>query len=66
MTAGVGVDLLFIQRHRAHLQDAHLARHAQNWTNSVWICLRKRLRNAVIVSWSGWSLAAMKRNATES
>ena len=35
-------------------------------TNSVSICLRKRRRNAAMVSWSGCSLAAMKRNATES
>ena len=38
----------------------------RTWTNSVWICSRKRLRNTAIVSWSGWSLAAMQRNATES
>ena len=30
MTAGVGVDLRAIQRHRAQLQDTHLARDAQN------------------------------------
>src|SRR6266852_1958223 len=35
-------------------------------TNSLSISLRKRRRNVAIVSWSGWSFAAMKRNATES
>jgi len=29
------------------------------------ISLRKRRRNVAIVSWSGWSFAAMKRNVTE-
>jgi len=35
-------------------------------TNSGSICLRKRRRKLAMVSWSGCSLAAMTRNATES
>jgi multidrug resistance efflux pump len=34
--------------------------------NSTSISLRNRRRNVAIVSWSGWSFAAIKRNATES
>jgi len=33
-------------------------------TNKASICGRKRRRNTAMVSWSGWSFAAMKRNAT--
>jgi len=36
------------------------------FTNGLSICFSKRRRNAAIVSWSGCSLAAMKRNATAS
>jgi hypothetical protein len=37
---------------------------SSTWTNSPSIRGRKRRRNAAMVSWSGWSFAAMKRKAT--
>ena len=43
MTTGVGVDLRAIQRHRAHLQDAHFPRHAQNLDEQSLDLLEKAL-----------------------
>jgi hypothetical protein len=60
VAAGIGVDLGSVQRHRAHLQHADLARQQQNLDEQrLAISWRKRRRNGAIVSWSGWSFAAM-------
>ena len=66
VAAGVGMDLGAIQRHRPQLQYRLSRATPSTRTNCVSICLRKRCRNVAIVSWLGYSLAAMQRQATES
>ncbi len=66
MSAGIGVDLGPVQRHRAHLQNAHLPRQSQNLDEQALDLLQEARANVAMVSWSGWSFAAIKRNATKS
>ena len=67
VAAGIGVDLGAIQRHRAELQHPHLAGHAEHLHEQrLDLLAGSGGGNVAMVSWSGCSLAAMKRNATES
>ena len=66
MPARIGVDLGSVQCHRAQVENPHLAGQQQHLDEQSLISFKNRRRNVAIGSWSGWSFAAMKRNATES
>ena len=51
--AGVGVNLRPVQRHRPHVQNAHLTRQLQHPHEQRFDLLEKATPNVAIVSWSG-------------
>ena len=59
VAAGVGVDLRAVKADRSQFQNPHLAREQQNPNEQRLDLLEKPPPNVAIVSWSGWSLAAM-------
>ncbi len=67
--AGIGMDLGAIEPDRATVPSFSMPisrASSSTCTNRPSISLRKRRRNVAMVSWSGCSFAATKRNAIES
>ena len=63
--AGVGMDLRAVQRDRAHLKQAHLARQKQNLHEQRLDLLQKALAERCDSVVIGMIVAATKRKATE-